>query len=295
VAALAVIVVAAGAVAVVLSARGGQTHAPAGGEPASRHSRVPKAGGRPAGPAPTAAATGLAASWVDRQVSRDATVACDKAMCGALAAHGFPSRRLKLIRPGAPYPFRAQVVVETPAVRNQFGARRIIDLAPPVLARFGHGGAAISIRVVAPQGAAAYESQIKADVRQRRGDGAGLLTSSQVRASPAARKDLVAGRVDARLIVVLTAIASVHPIDVLRFGTVFAGTSRLVPLRTAELALNNPAAHLSEADYLRFLLTQLDAEPDVYRPLTAAPVRDPAGKRVFQITFSAPSPLRLLG
>ncbi len=222
-------------------------------------------------------------------------VACDKVMCGALAAHGFPGRHLKLISPGAPYPSRAQVVVETPALRHQFGARRNVDLAPPVLARFGLGGAAINVRVVAPQGAAAYKTQLKADVRQRRSAAAGLLTSSRVRASAAARKELIAGRVDARLIVVLTALASVHPIDILHFGTAFTGTSPGVPLRTADLSLNNPAAKLTKANYLRFLLTQLDAQPDVYRPMTAALVRGAAGTRVFQITFAAPSPLRLLG
>ncbi|HEX5188373.1 MAG TPA: hypothetical protein VFW16_02445 [Streptosporangiaceae bacterium] len=227
-------------------------------------------------------------------MSHDASVACDKAMCAALAAHGFPSRRLALIKPGAPYPSRAQVVVETPIVRYQFGARGSVDLASPVLVRFGHGDAAISVRVVAPQGAAAYQQELKADVRQRRGEGAGLLTNSHVSVSAAARRALLAGRADVRLIVVLTAIASVHPIDILRFGTDFPGTSPGVPLRMAELALDDRAAHMSEADYVRFLLTLLDAEPDGYRPLIAGPARA-AGSRVFQITFAAPSPLKLLG
>jgi hypothetical protein len=295
VAALAVILVAAATVAVVLAARGGRTHASATGQPATGQSQVPGHSGQPGGPAATTAVAGLAARWVDRQVDHDAIVACDKAMCGALAAYGFPGRHLKLIRPGSPYPSHAQVVVETPAVRQEFGALRNVDLAPPVLTRFGRGGAAISIRVVAPQGAAAYKAQLKADVRQRRAAGAGFLTSSQIKASQEARQELIAGRVDARLIVVLTALASVHPIDILAFGTAFTGASPGVPLRTAELALSTPAAHLSAASYLRFLLTQLHAEPDVYRPLTAGPVRGAAGKRVLQIRFAAPSPLRLLG
>ncbi|HEX6934250.1 MAG TPA: hypothetical protein VF162_19055 [Streptosporangiaceae bacterium] len=290
VAALAVILVAAGAVAVVLSARG-ETHAPAGAQPATRQSQSAGPSGRPSAPAAITTAD-IAAIWVDRQVNHDVIVACDQAMCEALTAHGFPGRHLKLIRPGAPYPVRAQVVVETPAVRRQFGARRNVDLAPPVLVRFGHGSAAISVRVVAPRGAVAYRTQLKAAERQRRREGAGLLASSQVRASPAAMKELLAGRVDARLIVVLTTIASVHPIDILRFGTLFTGMSPRVPMRTAVLALNDPAARLSKDDYLRVLLKQIDAQPDVYRPLIAAPVRDAAGIGVFQITFSAPSPLR---
>lgn len=294
VAALAVILVAAGSVAVVLSARGAGTHAPGGRQSAGIHNQGPETGGGP-GAAGTTAAVGLAARWVDRQVSHDAVIACDRAMCRALAGHGFPGRRLKLIGPGAPYPVRAQVVIETPAIRNLFGARRNAELAPAVLARIGRGSAAISIRVIAPRGAAAYQAQLRADIRQRRGEGAGLLTSSQVMASPIAREELISGQVDARLIVVLTALASVHPIDVLGFGTAFAGASPGLPLRTAELALDTPAAHLTRLDYLRFLLTQLDAEPDVYRPLTAEPVRGGTGTHIFQMTFPAPSPLGLLG
>ncbi len=222
-------------------------------------------------------------------------VACDKAMCDALTAHGFPGRHLKLIRPGAPYPSHAEIIVETPLVSRQFGDGFNVAQAPPVLTRIGTGETAIAIRVVARQGEASYKAKIKADLRQRRVAGAGLLTSGQVRASAQAKDQLIAGQVDVRLIVVLTAIASVHPIDVLGFGTAFPGASPAVPLRTADLAQSDSAAGLSRTEYIKFLLTLLNAEPSAYRPQTAGPLHLRAGTPVFQITFSAPSPLELLG
>src|SRR6202011_2607855 len=61
-----------------------------------------------------------AASWVAQQVTSTDAVACDRVMCTALAAHGFPAANLRPIGPSAPYPLTSVVVVETPAVRAQF-------------------------------------------------------------------------------------------------------------------------------------------------------------------------------
>ncbi len=284
-AALAVILLAAGTVAFALSARDGGSKTPTSGQPR------PTQQARPSLAVLTA---NLAARWVDLQVNHGVIVACDKAMCDALTAHGFPGRHLKLIRPGGPYPSHAEIIVETPLVARQFGDSFNVAQAPPVLTRIGTGDTAIAIRVVARQGEARYKAQIKADLRQRRLHGAALLTSRQVTASALARKQLIAGEVDIRLIVVLTAIASVHPIDILGFGAAFPGASPAVALRTADLAQSDGAAGLSRSAYIKFLLTLLDAEPSVYRPQTAVSAHLRAGTPVFQITFSAPSPLKLL-
>jgi hypothetical protein len=283
VAALAVILIAAASVAIVLSGRGGGAPAHARGQ----HRQHPA-------PAQGNATANLAASWVDSQISHGAIVACDQAMCDALTAHGFPGRRLQLIRPGAPYPLHSQITVETPVVRAQFGSRNA-RAAPLVLTSIGAGSAAISIRVVAPDGAAAYEAALKTDMRLRRSDASSLLTSRQVTASPAASMQLKSGQVDARLIVVLTAIASRQQIEILGFGTSFPGASPGVPLRTAYLAQSDPAARMRPFDYLRLMLSTLDAQQGVYHPQTARAVRHGGGKKVFEIGFSAPSPLKLLG
>ena len=284
VAALAVILAATGTVAVVLLSR------TSGAEPhGSRQSGPPQA------PSRSTRTANLAATWVAGQVSHIASVACDKAMCDALTAHGFPGRYLQLIRPDSPYPRHAQVVVVTPAVQRQFGSSLGTNWAPAVLASFGAGSGAISVRVLAPHGAASYDAALKADLSLRRIGGTGLLASPQVGASAVARKELESGRVDARLIVALTALASLHPIDILDFGTVFPGTSGGIPLRVANLAVNDAASGLSRSDYLRFLLRHMGERAGTYRPQAAGLEHDAAGKLIFRIRFSAPSPLGVLG
>ncbi len=269
--------VAAGTVAVVLTSR---AQAPT---PAANHT---------AGPAATTASR--AAAWVTSQVSHDAVVACDHLMCGALAAAGFPGRNLRPITSASPQPPHSDVVVVTPVVQHQFGPGLATDWAPVVLARFGSGAGTISVRVVSPHGAAAYETALTADLRLRRIGGAGLLTNPQVTASALARKQLTSGQVDARLIIVLTALASVHPVDIVAFGTGFAGTSAGVPLRMADIAADDAAAKMSGSAYLRFLLTLVHAQPAPYTPPSAGPV-SANGESLFQIQFAAPSPLGLLG
>ncbi len=283
-AALAVILAAAGTVAVVLFSP------TSGAEPHGNRQSGP-----PHAPSQSTGTASLAATWVAGQVSHAALVACDQAMCDALTAHGFPGRHLQLIRPDSPYPLHAQVVVVTPAVQRRFGSSLGTDWAPAVLASFGAGSGAISVRVVAPQGAASYEAALKADLRLRRTGGAGLLASQQVAASAMARRQLESGQVDARLLVVLTALASLHPIDILDFGTVFRGTSGGIPLRITDLADNDAASGLPRSDYLRFLLRQMDVQAGIYRPQAAGIEHDAAGKLIFQIKVSAPSPLGVLG
>jgi len=300
VAALAVILIAAG-VAVALSARAPRTSTASSGEPGNSGTAASSQSPASTQPSPkisvdpAVVAANQAARWVDAQVNHAVIVACDKPMCDALAAAGFPGRHLKHIWPNEPYPSHAQVVVVTAAVERQFGVKRNAEMAPPVLAVFGTGNTAISIRVVAPHGAAKLKDKLKANQRQLSSAGASLVNNKHVKASPLARQLLLGGRVDPRLMVVLTAVASVHPIDIVSFNADAPGISPGVQYRTADLAPNNPAARMSVSDYTRFLSRTLAAEPGVYHPLVAATTHNFAGQSVFRITFSAPSPLNLLG
>jgi hypothetical protein len=282
-AALAVIVIAAGSIAILLS---------------TRTSGVSPQGGKSQRPRPPSLATRtakLAASWVVGQVSHDAYVACDKAMCDLLSAGRFPGRKLQLIRPDSSYPLHAQVVVVTPVVQRQFGSSLATNWAPIVLTRVGSGPTAISIRIVAPHGAAAYRSALSRDVQQRKAVAELLLRSPQVTASAPVRKELADGQVDARVIVALTALAAVHPIDILGFGTGFPGASAGVPLRVAQLAAMDAASGLNRSDYLRYLRTVLYKQSDPsYQPEAAGLTHDSSGKLIFQIKFAAPSRLLLL-
>ena len=295
-AALGVVVFAAGAVAATLWARatGSASH---GTRAHSTPSTSPRSSPPPRtqSPNPATVAANLAASWVATQIGHEQYVACDKAMCDALTAHGYPGRKLQLIRPHSQPPLHAQVVVVTPVVARQFASNPAAKWAPAVLTRVGSGTSAISIRVVSSKGAGAYNSALSKDVQQRKSSAQHLLRSAHVKATAPARSDLAHGRVDARLIVVLTSLAALHPIQILGFGTAYTGASPGVPLRQADLAPSDAASHLKWSAYVGFLRKVLAKEPGTYRPHSAALTHNGANTLVFRIEFSAPSPLHLVG
>lgn len=234
-----------------------------------------------------------ATTWVTAQVKRTTKVACDPATCQALAAHGYPGQQLDELGRKAATPLSATIVVDTPALRSQFGTSLVANWAPTVLAGFGIGADRITVRVLAHSGAHAYMAALRADRRQRRAAGTSLLTSSQITTSQAARSALAAGNVDDRLLLVITALASAHPIDLLAFGRTWSGTSQGIPMRTAYLAEYDPAAYLTESVYIQAMTDLLRAQSPAYRPAHFGIVKL-AGRKVFSIWFPAPSPLGLI-
>ncbi len=162
-----------------------------------------------------------------------------------------------------------------------------------MLASFGTGGSRVDIRVNAPQGAAAYDSALRTDRKLSKNVGTGLITSRQIAATAAARKAMTSGHVDARLLIVITALASENPIRILGFGTSQPGAAPGLPLRVADLAATDAAAHLTEKVYVQALEELLRAQPAKYRPMRLAIVTT-GGRRVLRIEFAAPTPLGLL-
>lgn len=234
-----------------------------------------------------------AATWVAAQINRTTEVACDPVTCQALAGHGYPGQRLNELGHRTASPFSSTIVVDTPALRRQFGASLAANWAPTVLAGFGLGADRITVRILAHSGAHAYIAALSADRRQRRAVGTSLLTSSQVTTSQAARSALAAGDVDDRLLLVITALASQHAIDLLAFGRTWPGTSQGIPMRTAYLADYDPAAQVTEAVYVQEIADVLRALPTAYRPVNFGTVWL-AGRKVLSIWFPAPSPLGLI-
>lgn len=284
VAALALVLIAAAMLTLVLSSRSSHQSA----RPASA-TQVP---GHLVAVA-RAKARSAAASWIAAQVRRRATVACDPAMCGALIKRGFPARDLRPVGRTASVPLTAALVVVTPAISRQFGPGVTGRWAPAVLASFGQGSNRVDVRIVAPRGAAAYESALSADRKLSKNVGTGLVTSRQIAASAAARKAMTSGLIDARILIVLTALTSENPIDILDFGASQKGATPGLPLRVADLAATDEAAHLTEKVYVQALEELLRAQPPRYRPVRLAIV-SVGGRRALRIEFSAPTPLRLL-
>jgi hypothetical protein len=238
----------------------------------------------PAASAPLTQATVLrdqAAAWVASQVSAGAIVSCDPAMCAVLVRYGFPAANLLVLGPGAPDPLGSGVVLATPAVRSMFGGRLATVYAPQTLASFGTGPARVDVRVVAPDGAAAYRTALAADVRARRAAGLQVLADPRVSGPATVRADLAAGRVDARLLITLAAMAEAEPVRILAFGGGGPGASPGTPLRTAELAA--PAA--TAQAMLAFVRAQRP-------PYLAA--RSGLSRGTLSLEFAAPSPLGLL-
>jgi hypothetical protein len=284
--ALVAVVFAAGAVTVRLVAGRAQA--------ASSQQGASQAGAGGSALATAAAQRQQAAGWVASQVSPAAIVACDPVMCAALQARGVPAGRLLVLSDSRPDPLGSDVIAATQAVRSQFGARLAGVYAPVTLASFGTGPARIDIRVVAPDGAAAYRAQLAADLAARRADGAQLLQNRRIRLSAAARAALRAGRVDARLLVTLPALAALHPVGIISFGGASPGASAGVPLRSADITgIALPGRHQSAS--LATLTAFLRAQRSPYLPSSLEIVRISPQQTVLRVGYPLPSPLGLLG
>jgi tetratricopeptide (TPR) repeat protein len=249
--------------------------------------------------ATTTAVRRQAAAWIARQVSRSAIVSCDPAMCAALRTQAFPAGNLLTLQPSAEDPLGSDVVVATAAIRSQFGSRLAGVYAPEVAAAFGAGNAGIQIRVIAPDGAAAYRSSLRADLLARQAAGAQLLRNQDIRVTAAVRKQLTAGQVDSRLLTTLAALAAQHPLRIVAFADSGPGASSGMPLRMAEISAPGGRAATAppgpgHARFLRSVLAFLRAQHPPYLAASTRAIRTGDGQDVVQVEFASPSPLNLL-
>jgi hypothetical protein len=235
-----------------------------------------------------AAVRDSAAAWVASQVSRGVKVSCDQAMCQALKAHGLPAASLLALSRGDPDPPRSGIMIVTTVVSSMMGSRSVAADAPVTIASFGAGSLQISIRVIAPQGAAAYSSQLRSDIAARKASAAGLLQNQRIKMGPEARQQLLTGMVDSRLMLTIANLASQQPVSVVEFSDLPQGASSGVPFRCADLAVSGAAAQVrSISGFLRGLGS--------FYPGAQIQVVTFDGRKVVQIEFPAPSPLGLLG
>jgi hypothetical protein len=247
-------------------------------------STVPVTSSAPSGPA--VAARTQAVSWVAGQVSQADIVACDPAMCALLQSHGVAAGNLLALRPGSADPLGSDVVVATPAVRAQFGGRLATVYAPQVLASFGTGAQRIDVRAVAPDGAAAFSSALTADLTARRAAGRQLAGNPRLTVDGPVRAALQAGRVDARLLVMLAALAAGQRFSITSFGSTGPGAGAGTPLRSVRVT----AARATLTSMLAYVRVQRVP----YQPAHAA-ITGAGAVPVLTIEFAAPSPAGLLG
>jgi hypothetical protein len=240
----------------------------------------------------------LAAAWVASQVSRAVIVSCDPEMCQALESHGVPASDITELGPDTTSPLHSDVIVATPLVRAQFGNLLGTVYAPAVIASFGSGQLRIDIRLIAPHGAGAYRSALHADLLDRKTTGAALLHVNQIAASATARRQLLAGQADARLLIAIADMADAHPVYLVGFGGSSPGADPALPLRSAEVTEvghGRVASRSVSRAFVRSMVKILSKQPAPYAPAHAATVRTSGGHLVLRIEFTAPSPLNLLG
>ena len=222
-------------------------------------------------------------------MAASAIVACDPAMCAVLHADGLPATRLLVLGTATADPLGSDVVVATLAVRNEFGTRLQSVYAPVVIASFGTGAGRIDIRVIAPDGTAAYQAALAADRRSRISAGGQLLRNPRIIVTGGARNALSAGDVDPRLLIMLAALADQQQVRITAFGDPSPGASPVVPLRSVQIAALGSGTE-AEAS-LRSMLSLIDAQRQPFQPLRAAL----AGSSALTVEYAAPSPLGLLG
>jgi hypothetical protein len=242
------------------------------------------------GPAPASATASQAraAAWVAQEVSPGTVVSCDPATCGQLRRDGFPAARLMTLGPAFRDPLGSGVVIGTPSVRSEFGSRLAAAYAPLVLAGFGSGANRVEVRATAPDGLTALEAAVSAQQASARSAGQQLLRNRTVQASPAARHDLLEGRVDARLLANLSVLSSQWPFKLVAFGDAPPGASPAVPLRDVQLSATSAAGRSA-------ILAFLHAQRGMYRPAVAATAGDGSGQSVVTARFDAPDPMLTSG
>ncbi|MGB6453767.1 MAG: hypothetical protein WBH47_04665 [Streptosporangiaceae bacterium] len=251
----------------------------------------------PASPNPGGLAASLtaAAAWVNQQVGSGMLVACDNQTCAALTAAGFPVAQQVQVQLNPQSVATANVLVVDPVVRSYLSGNPALAnyVTPTILASFGQ----VTIQVVDPNGAAAYQTALSEDVQARIQLAQQLLNSGQLKASAGAETDLEDGYVDPRLLLALQSLADQEPIDVLAFEDADpgAGAGAGAPYRAVVLAESDPAAGMSPSAYRQWLAQVVGADATFPVYLKAGPVTLPDGQAAGGIEYGAPTPLGLLG
>jgi predicted Ser/Thr protein kinase len=240
-------------------------------------------------PAETAARK-QAVTWILQQVSRAAIVSCDPQVCADLVRAGFPSGNVWPLGPTSNDPLGSALVVATGPIRAQYGNRLASVYAPATIASFGSGAARIDILLVYPGGAATYDADERTALPDRKTAGAQLLANSNIKASAAARAQLLSGDVDPRLPQLLAIMAGRHPVDIVDFVSQSPGGGPASLLRSVDLAAVDSAAHMTRSAYLGWMQAFIDAQRAQYRP-SVGQVPLNTGQTVLRIGFGAPSPL----
>jgi len=234
-----------------------------------------------AGPAGTAGTTAAvtqaqtqAAAWIAGQVSPSAVIACDPGLCPVLQEQGIAPGRLMPLRAAGGPPGADVMVTSGPG--GQLAAR----YAPARIASFGSGRSQVQVFAVPPDGMAAYQTALRADLAARRSAGSQLLRNPRIRFTAPGAAALRSGQLDTRLLATLAVLASQYSFGVSALGDAAPGA----PTLFREVVITGIGQDRSGA------LSMLHGQDPPYVPAHVAAV----GQTGLSIEFALPSPLGLL-
>lgn len=236
-----------------------------------------------------------AARWIATHVGAGQVVACDAAVCGSLAAVGFPVASTIRVGDSAEDLQSADVAAVTSTLRRRLGAGIDNVIAPDALAVFGTGDRATALYPVAHAGRAAYVVQAADEAAARRAAGKALLGNDRLTFTGPARQLLGAGRVDMRVCALLATLGGQHTVTVASFGPAAPGAAVGVPRSELEISTVDrvsAAGHATAAVALRALVT---AQRAPFLPLdTSVRAANGGDPEVLSLRYSQPAPLDLL-
>ena len=120
-----------------------------------------------------------------------------------------------------------------------------------------------------PAAPPAYDADRQTALRNRKTAGAQLLANSHIKASAAARAQLLSGDVDPRLPQLLALMAGKHPVRIVDFVNQSPGGGPASLLRSVDLATVDSAAHMTRSAYLGWMQAFIDAQRAEYRRIRA--------------------------
>jgi hypothetical protein len=227
------------------------------------------------------------AGWIVSQVSSNAAIGCDPAMCTALRTDGVAASRLLSLAPAVSSTPGADVIATSPA-----GRAGLSQDAPVLLASVGTGSSQVEVRATTAAGPASYAKALAADLAARKSAAAQLLHSGRIKASAAGTAQLQAGQVDARLLIMLDLLASQRSWQVVSFGDASPGAPLAdAPYRQVIVAA---AGSGSGTARLAAAVALLHAQQAPYQPAQVSTVPLPGGQTGLRIDFATPGPLGLL-
>ena len=151
-------------------------------------------------------------------------------------------------------------------------------------ASFGAGAARVDVHATAPAVPAALRTQRAAEQAALASAGRQLLGNKNIQASPSCRTALADGRVDARLLAILSLLSAQLPVRLVAFIDA-PGAGSGVPLRGAEIGVASPSARSA-------VVGLLDAQQGLYRP-AAVTVIGRGSQAVVAVRFDAPADLNI--